>query len=94
MKCEFADDLTAYLHEDLSPTRRRVVQKHLETCSDCAGTLGVLRQTMDELAFFPAREPSPKVRQAVIRRLDETMASRWGRLLSWLRESFKLRGRG
>ncbi len=51
--------ISAYMDGELSPEDRARVERHLDTCADCAWNLWTLRQTVDMLGRLPSM-PVPR----------------------------------
>ncbi len=59
MKCESIEELLSpYLEGSLTSEAKKVVETHLETCSECSSLLSFLKETMDSLSEFPEAEVS------------------------------------
>ena len=78
MGCAFEEELTAYVDGELPPSRTEEVRGHLGACASCAGTEALLRRTVERLATLPepAFEPTPRLRRALLERLDEPVGWR------------------
>lgn len=60
MTCERIEDLlSAYLEGELSAAERSEVAAHLDACPECAGLVGLMKETTAALAGFPEVEPGP-----------------------------------
>ncbi len=83
MGCAFEDELTAWVDGELPPSRAEQVREHLAGCASCRATEALLRRTVARLATLPEPvfEPSPRLRQKLLERLDEPE----GGLRAWLK---------
>lgn len=70
MTDRFRDRLSEYLDGELTPEDSRLVERHLETCGDCARTLTELEAVVTRAARLPRREPPPGVWEAIEARID------------------------
>lgn len=73
--------LGAFVLNAVSVTEQRMVQRHLESCAECAREVGLLREASAELAWLPAPEDAdelvdriaaalpPRPRRSVVRAL-------------------------
>ncbi len=58
MKCEdFQNLIIEELYDEISPENSRQLQKHLQTCRNCAAKMKALRATCQTLQKWPDREP-------------------------------------
>ncbi len=85
MKCEQIRDEILDLAVEGSATPSPTVEEHLRNCSECAGKLASLRQTMALLDDWRAPEPSPYFDTRLQARLREVKAEAQG-WLAWLRK--------
>ena len=79
--CELIPDLAAGL-DAVTPE----VNKHLETCADCAGKLNEIRQTMALLDEWQVPEPSPYFDMRLQARLREEVARQPAGWWHWIRK--------
>lgn len=70
MSCAFEDDLTAYVDQELPPSRTAELKAHLGGCPGCRATEALLRRSVEQLSSLPAFEPSPALRPALFARVD------------------------
>lgn len=69
-RCEFHEDLSAYLDRELDPPRRRELERHLTGCTECTDLLKRLEECRDIFTSdFGERAPS-----GLGRRLREDLA--------------------
>lgn len=62
MSCELtAEDLVAYVHGEVEPSRKGAIAAHLEQCPTCQGKYQELQQTRRLLAAWPDEEPAAKL---------------------------------
>jgi anti-sigma factor RsiW len=90
MTCSLQAELTAYLDSELPLLQMKQVQQHLETCTDCRGTVELLKSTLAQLSAVPAFEPSPSLRRAVFAQLDRESESFWEKFVRWLKPQILL----
>ncbi len=60
MSCS-RDDLKSYLLGELSEPERRLLENHLDLCSDCGDELEKLRSTQAALRSLPQEEPPHRI---------------------------------
>jgi anti-sigma factor RsiW len=77
MMCPYQDDLTAFVDRELPVLRFHEMTEHLSTCDACRGIESLLRRTVAQLHALPAYEPSPLMRQAVMKRLESRKQPSW-----------------
>lgn len=78
--------LAAYLDDELAPTERAAVERHLFTCERCQEELEALRRTVGLLRGLPDPEPRPELLGAVLDRVaDDAGEPFYERLGAWLR---------
>lgn len=53
--------LGAFVLNAVSVTEQRMVQRHLESCAECAREVGLLREASAELAWLPAPEDADEL---------------------------------
>ena len=53
-----ADELSAYVDDELGPAERARVERHAAACPECAGELEALRQVAARARALPDREPA------------------------------------
>jgi anti-sigma-K factor RskA len=53
--------LGAFVLNAVSVTEQRMVQRHLESCAECAHEVGLLREVSSELAWLPAPEEADEL---------------------------------
>jgi anti-sigma factor RsiW len=85
MSCPFEEELTAYVDEELPPTRRAEVEAHLRGCAGCGATEALLRRTVTRLAELPEFIPSPSTRREVLEKVEALPPTLRERLLALLR---------
>jgi anti-sigma factor RsiW len=69
-----AEDLSAYLDDELDAPRFAEVHAHLASCADCRARLDALRRVDAELAALPAPTASADLRHRLAVRLDAEAA--------------------
>jgi hypothetical protein len=83
MSCELpVEDLVAYAHGEVEPSRKEAIAAHLEQCPVCQGKYRELQQTRRLLAAWPEEEPAAKL----VFLPPRAVAWRWkllGRGLAW-----------
>lgn len=80
MSCEFEDDLTAYVDQELPPLRVRQLEGHLAGCASCPEVLALLRRTVAAVEAMPAFAPSAQLRRDVLNRISAEPPSLLDRL--------------
>jgi len=83
--------MAAALDDELSPRRRRALDRHVERCRTCQGEMDSSRHLLTALAALPMDAPvSPQLEQATLRRVRVEAAEVAGRqsgagtLRSWV----------
>ncbi|MGB0037229.1 MAG: anti-sigma factor [Candidatus Acidiferrales bacterium] len=72
-----AEDFELFALGALEGEEKLAIESHLAGCSDCARKLAEARGRISLLAFAaPAAEPSPQVKERLLRRLHETSEDR------------------
>jgi len=71
MPHRFADQLSAYLDDELDLPRRRRLEAHLAECADCSALLADLRAIVAAAPGYSGRGPSRDLWSDIERRLDE-----------------------
>ncbi|MSR83700.1 MAG: hypothetical protein EXS58_12380 [Candidatus Latescibacteria bacterium] len=62
MSCDLSvEDLVAYVHGEVEPSRKGAITAHLEQCLACQGSYQELQQTRRLLAAWTDEEPSAKL---------------------------------
>lgn len=69
MTDHFADQLSDYLDDELTPSARAALDAHLGTCRACVETLDELRAVVARAGSLPARPPSADLWPAIEPRL-------------------------
>lgn len=64
-----AEDLSAYLDQELEPVRLRLVETHLEECEECRQRVSGLRGVVGELRRLEHLRPPPALEQYLERRI-------------------------
>jgi anti-sigma factor RsiW len=64
-----ADELSAYLDEELSPGDQARVERHVAACAVCGAELAELRRVAMHARALPDREPSPATADALWARI-------------------------
>ncbi|MFL5580673.1 MAG: anti-sigma factor family protein [Gemmatimonadaceae bacterium] len=64
-----ADELSAYLDEELSPADQARVERHVAACAACGAELAELRRVAMHARALPDREPSPATADALWARI-------------------------
>ncbi|MCH9648997.1 MAG: zf-HC2 domain-containing protein [Deltaproteobacteria bacterium] len=64
-----AEDLSAYLDEELEPVRLRLVETHLEECEECRRRVSGLSGVVGELRRLEHLRPPPALEQYLERRV-------------------------
>ena len=85
MSCEYEEDLTAYVDEELQPLQARRLEDHLPGCGSCTETLALLKRTVAAVEAMPAFSPSAQLRRDVLDRISAEPAPFWERLRAFLR---------
>lgn len=67
-----AEDLSAYVDEELEPVRLRLVESHLEECEECRGRVEGLRGLVGDLRRLERLHPPPALEQYLERHIALT----------------------
>ena len=66
----WTDRLSEYLDDELEPSERAELERHLASCADCASTLDELTAVVARAANVPARPPAADLWPGIEPRLD------------------------
>lgn len=81
MSCDMSkEDLVAYVHGEVEPSRKGAIAAHLEQCPACRGKYEELQQTRRLLAAWPDEEPLAKLVFLPRRSRAFGSGQRWRRL--------------
>lgn len=81
MSCDLpVEDLVAYVHGEVEPSRKGAIAAHLEQCAACRGRYEELQQTRRLLAAWPDEEPATKLVFLPRRSRVPGFGGRWRRL--------------
>jgi anti-sigma factor RsiW len=67
-------ELSRYLDGDLTPARRRAIERHIDTCHGCAATASRLLRTMAACRAEGQKQPSRTVMSRAARRVRALIA--------------------
>jgi anti-sigma factor RsiW len=67
-------ELSRYLDGELTPARRRQVERHITACSCCDTMAARLRQTIDACRAEATRQPPREVRSRAAARIRALLA--------------------
>jgi len=80
----YVEDAAAYVLGALEPEEADALERHIATCSECAGEVETLRGTLDAFAASaPALTPPRRLRGRVLRAVRREAGTTHGRRLGW-----------
>jgi anti-sigma factor RsiW len=71
MKCKMEKKVNAYLEKELAKNEYMLVQKHLQSCSECQKTLRELLQANDFLSNFNEQDVPVFVIDSILKRTNQ-----------------------
>ena len=70
MTDRFRDRLSEYIDGELESSEEALVERHLETCTECAGVLGDLEAVRSRAGELPERQPEADLWAGIARRIE------------------------